>query len=117
MPKAFLTGASGFIAKHVLRELLEKGYDVRASVRSEKRKAELEALFPAARLEFAFLDLTKGEGWADAMRGCDVLLHTASPFPLSEPKDPQGPWGSSAVELIPDLACAERTAARAFGDR
>ncbi|RYG89420.1 aldehyde reductase [Loktanella sp. IMCC34160] len=89
MTKVFVTGASGFIAKHILRELLEKGYDVRASVRSERRKAEIEALFPGAALEFAFLDLTKDEGWETAMAGCDVLMHTASPFPLGEPKDPE----------------------------
>ncbi|WP_296426297.1 NAD-dependent epimerase/dehydratase family protein [Yoonia sp.] len=89
MTKVFVTGASGFIAKHILRELFEKGYAVRASVRSETRKAELEALFPDASMEFAFLDLSKDEGWADAMKGCDVLMHTASPFPLAEPKDPQ----------------------------
>lgn len=89
MTKVFVTGASGFIAKHIVRELLEKGYEVRGSVRSERRKAEVEALFPGAALEFAFLDLMKDDGWADAMDGCDVLLHTASPFPESDPKDPQ----------------------------
>lgn len=89
MTKIFLTGASGFIAKHILRQALETGYRVRASVRSEARKAELAALFPGAAVEFAFLDLTKDDGWSAAMEGCDVLIHTASPFPLDEPKDPQ----------------------------
>lgn len=89
MTKVFLTGASGFIAKHILRELLEQGYQVRASIRSDKRKAELQGLFPDATLEFATLDLTKDEGWQVALQGCDVLMHTASPFPLTEPKDPQ----------------------------
>lgn len=89
MTKVFLTGASGFIAKHILRELLEKGYEVRASVRSDKRKSELQGLFPDATLEFATLDLTRDEGWQDALQGCNVLIHTASPFPLAEPKDPQ----------------------------
>lgn len=88
MKKVFLTGASGFIAKHILRELLEKGYEVRASIRSDKRKGELQGLFPKASLEFATLDLTKDEGWADALKGCDVLMHTASPFPAGEPKNP-----------------------------
>lgn len=88
MTKVFVTGASGFIAKHILRELLERGYEVRASVRSDARKVELEQLFPEAQMEFAFLDLNKDDGWTDAMVGCDVLIHTASPFPLGEPKDP-----------------------------
>ncbi|MEO1551363.1 MAG: NAD-dependent epimerase/dehydratase family protein, partial [Pseudomonadota bacterium] len=69
--------------------LLEQGYEVRASVRSDRRKEELQGLFPDATLEFATLDLTKDAGWQDALQGCDVLMHTASPFPLSEPKDPQ----------------------------
>ena len=89
MTKVFVTGASGFIAKHILRELFEKGYEVRASIRSERRKGELEALYPNKTLEFAYLDLDKDDGWDTAMEGCDVLMHTASPFPLSEPKDPQ----------------------------
>ena len=89
MKKVFLTGASGFIGKHILRELIENGYAVRASVRSDKRKTELLDLFPQSPLEFALLDLTKDEGWDEALEGCDVLIHTASPFPLSEPKDPQ----------------------------
>ncbi|MEM6461324.1 MAG: aldehyde reductase [Pseudomonadota bacterium] len=89
MTKVFLTGASGFIAKHILRELIEKGYAVRASVRSETRRAELQDLFPDAQIEFALLDLTSDDGWAEAMSGCDVLIHTASPFPMGEPKDPQ----------------------------
>ncbi len=89
MGKVFVTGASGFIAKHILRELIAKEHTVRASVRSEKRQAELEALFPDAGLEFAFLDLTRDHGWDEAMSGCDVLIHTASPFPMRDPKDPQ----------------------------
>lgn len=110
MTKVFVTGASGFIAKHVVRELFEKGYEVRASVRSEKRKAELEALFPNHTMEFVFLDLEKDEGWQDAMTGCDVLMHTASPFPFSQPKDPQ-------ALIRPAVQGTERalTAAKAAG--
>ncbi len=84
-----VTGASGFISKHIVRELLERGYRVRGTVRSDRRADEIRALFPDADLEFAHLDLTSDEGWSDAMAGVDVLLHTASPFPGDEPKDPQ----------------------------
>ncbi|MFV0428849.1 MAG: NAD-dependent epimerase/dehydratase family protein [Arachnia sp.] len=89
MPTILVTGASGFIAKHITRELLADGYRVRASVRSERRRAEIEELFPEADLEFVSLDLTRDAGWAEALQGVDALCHTASPFPANQPKDPQ----------------------------
>ncbi len=88
MTKVLVTGASGFIAKHIVRQLLEEGYQVRGSVRSDKRQSELAALFPDADLEFVKLDLTSDEGWDVALDGVDVLMHTASPFPGGEPDDP-----------------------------
>ncbi len=84
-----VTGASGFIAKHIVRELLESERSVRAAVRSPARRAQLEALFPDAPLEFVTLDLTADEGWDAALTGVDALIHTASPFPSAPPKDPQ----------------------------
>ena len=33
-------------------------------------------------------DLTSDEGWAEAVAGCDYVLHVASPFPPAQPKDP-----------------------------
>ena len=89
MTKVLVTGASGFIAKHIVRELLEKGFEVRGTVRSDKRQAEVEALFPTAELEFVKLDLMADEGWDAALDGVDVLMHTASPFPSGNPDDPQ----------------------------
>ncbi len=89
MTKVLVTGASGFISKHIIRELLEHGHEVRGSVRSDRRADEVRALFPDAELEFVHLDLTSDDGWAEAMEGIDVLVHTASPFPATEPKDPQ----------------------------
>ena len=90
-----LTGASGYIAKHIALQLLEAGYHVRGTVRDLGRGAEVtEAVRPhlsddsdlAVRLTFVALDLTEDAGWADAMNGVDVLMHTASPFPLDQPK-------------------------------
>ncbi len=87
MTTVLVTGASGFIAKHIIRELLANDYTVKGSVRSEKGRQQVEALFPDADLSFVTLDLTSDDGWADAMDGVDVLIHTASPFPADEPKD------------------------------
>ena len=89
MTTVLVTGASGFIAKHIVRELLEDGYTVRASVRSQRGRDQLTALFPGAQLRFVTLDLMKDDGWAEAFEGVDVLLHTASPFPSAAPADPE----------------------------
>lgn len=96
MRKVLLTGASGYIGKHILLQLLNQGYDVRASVRKLSKSQEVrDAVTPHLldssvldkRLTFVELDLEKDSGWDSALDGIDVLMHTASPFPLASPKD------------------------------
>ncbi|MDD9921851.1 MAG: NAD-dependent epimerase/dehydratase family protein [Boseongicola sp.] len=90
-----VTGATGYIAKHIVRILLDEGYNVVGSARSEARDAEMRAaLEPAVkdkssldRYRTVALDLSKDEGWDAALQGVDVLMHTASPFPLEQPKN------------------------------
>jgi dihydroflavonol-4-reductase len=89
-----VTGVTGFIAKRLVRDLLEAGHSVIGSLRSENRAAEVRAAVgprltdPAAldRLRFVPLDLTQDAGWSSAMRDVEVVMHTASPFPMSAPK-------------------------------
>jgi dihydroflavonol-4-reductase len=94
--KVLLTGANGYIGRHILLELLNQGYQVRASVRSlDKAEPVIAALKPfvkdvnllSSNLEFIELALDKDAGWSKAMDGIEVLLHTASPFPLVIPAD------------------------------
>jgi nucleoside-diphosphate-sugar epimerase len=40
-----VTGANGYIALHLVRELLEKGYRVRGTVRSEAKAVHLRKTF------------------------------------------------------------------------
>jgi len=96
MTKVLLTGASGYIGKHVALRLLLDGYTVVASVRSLSRADEVrDAVSPrlpknfdlGKHLTFVELDLEKDSGWDKALEGVDVLLHTASPFPIAQPKD------------------------------
>jgi len=91
-----VTGASGFIAKHIVLQLLDAGFRVRGSVRNAARADQVRAAMLAHvadpndledRLGFATLDLTTDNGWGPAMVGVDAVLHTASPFPLSQPDD------------------------------
>jgi dihydroflavonol-4-reductase len=88
-----VTGASGFIAKHCIAELLKSGYRVRGSVRRPEAASEVTAAVaklvePAGRLEFIPLDLLSDAGWDEALRGCKYLMHVASPNPIAFPKDP-----------------------------
>jgi dihydroflavonol-4-reductase len=94
--KILVTGGSGFIAKHVILQLLNEGFEVRASVRSLDRSSEImDAMVLHAkntndleqRLTFCELDLTNDDGWNEALQNCQALMHTASPFPLEQPED------------------------------
>jgi len=95
MTTVLLTGASGYIGKHIALQLLEAGYTVRASVRSNAKADEVVAALTAhlsdatamSRLTFVHLDLTSDDGWTAALEGIDVLLHTASPFSVDKVKD------------------------------
>lgn len=88
-----VTGVSGFIGGHTAAELLRRGYAVRGSVRSPARAAEVRAAMAEAGaddtlLEILQLDLLSDEGWAAATAGCRFVLHVASPFVTTKPKDP-----------------------------
>jgi nucleoside-diphosphate-sugar epimerase len=65
---------------------------VRTTVRSPSRESAVRATLAAAgaaggdRLDFAAADLLSDTGWAEALVGCDFVLHIASPFPAGVPK-------------------------------
>lgn len=87
-----VTGAGGFIAMHCILQLLEQGYRVRGTLRNLAREAGLRKslakdLDAAERLEFVAADLLADESWEAAVRGCEYVLHVASPFPAAEPKN------------------------------
>ena len=86
-----VTGASGFIAMHCILQLLEQGFRVRGTLRSPSRETSLRATFgkhvdAGDRLTFFTANLMDDEGWAEAIEGCDAVLHVASPLPRTPPK-------------------------------
>ncbi len=95
-----VTGATGFIAQHCILQLLDAGYQVRGTARSDGRTQEVaDILAPhlsdQARqrlrqdFEVVAADLTSDLGWDAAVAGCRFVLHLASPLPSSPPKDEQ----------------------------
>jgi dihydroflavonol-4-reductase len=93
MSKVLVTGGSGFIGSHCILQLLAAGHEVRTTVRSLAREAEVRALLktggaaPGERLAFVAADLLSDAGWPQAVAGCDYVLHVASPFPAVSPRD------------------------------
>lgn len=89
-PLVLVTGATGFIAKHTIAELLRRGYPVRGSVRrldrgDDVRRAVTRAGADPSGLSIVAADLLSDEGWDAALQGCRYVLHTASPFPVTQP--------------------------------
>ena len=90
--KVLVTGGSGFLGGWCIATLLGKGYAVRSTLRDTSREGEVRDAVAAAGvaadgLGFAQADLTKDDGWSEAVTGCDYVLHVASPLPAKQPKD------------------------------
>ena len=81
-----VTGASGYVASELVRQLLVSGQRVRGTVRKlgSSRASQLEQMALAvgaeARLELMEADLLQPCSFRPAIQGCDFLHHVASPF-------------------------------------
>jgi nucleoside-diphosphate-sugar epimerase len=93
--KALLvTGASGYLASWIVAQLLELGHRVHATVRNLSDATKVQHLLDfgaryPGQLEMFEADLTRIGSFDAAMAGCDVVIHTASPYFLDQPKDVQ----------------------------
>jgi nucleoside-diphosphate-sugar epimerase len=93
METVLVTGGSGYLGGWCVIELLRRGYRVRTTVRDLSREQDVRALVASEvhagdRLTVVAADLRGDDGWEQAVRGCDRVLHVASPFPPAQPKDP-----------------------------
>jgi nucleoside-diphosphate-sugar epimerase len=82
-----VTGASGYIAGWIIKYLLEAGYTVHATVRDPNKQSSVAHLLRMAEKSTGTLKLFKADlltqgSFSEAMQGCSVVMHTASPFVL-----------------------------------
>lgn len=88
-----VTGATGFLAGWIVKDLLDLGYTVHAAVRDPNnavKTGHLQKLADASSgtLRLFKADLLNDGSYDEAMQGCGVVFHTASPF-TSDFKDAQ----------------------------
>lgn len=81
-PKVLVTGATGFIGANLVRELLRSGFKVRALVRKESDRRNIEGL----DMELAFGDLREPQSLEKALEGCEVLFHVAALYTFWVPR-------------------------------
>jgi nucleoside-diphosphate-sugar epimerase len=89
-----VTGATGFVGKWTILELLRVGHNVRGTVRSLGRGDEVRATIAGElgqgtldRLELVEADLLDDKGWTEAMLGVTTVMHIATAIRADEPKD------------------------------
>ncbi|KZO94398.1 D-lactaldehyde dehydrogenase [Calocera viscosa TUFC12733] len=82
--KVLVTGANGFLALHIVQQLLQQGYSVRGTVRSKAKGEWIRNKFSEFGQKFEFSvveDITKEGAFDHAVQGVDAVMHTASPVP------------------------------------
>ena len=92
-PPVVVTGATGLIAKHIIGELVRRGHSVRATLRrmnkaDDVRRAVTRLGCDPAGVTFVIAGLLADAGWDEAVAGSTVVVHTASPFPIQQPNNP-----------------------------
>lgn len=113
METVLVTGGTGFLAGWVIRKLLENGYIVKTTVRSESKAAAVTSMLEhegisTCNLSFAFADLTKEDGWEDAMTGIDKVIHVASPLGGNNHENPELiPIAENGVKNVLNAAIKE----------
>ncbi len=79
--KAFVTGGTGFIGKHVVRKLRERGEDVVALVRTPSKAGELRTM----GAEIVEGDLSNVDAIARGVQGCDAAFHVGATYKVGIP--------------------------------
>ena len=98
-----VTGASGYIGSWIVRRLLEAGRTVHGTVRNPQKATGLDHLHALSeghpgQLKLFKADLLDTGSFDEAMAGCELVMHTASPFLLQGVTDPEEALVRPALE-------------------
>lgn len=80
---AFVSGATGFVAQHLIKQLIEKGYSVVGTVRNDAKGEHLKEKFSGDKFSYEIVpDLQTVGAFDNALKKhpeVTVFFHTASP--------------------------------------
>jgi nucleoside-diphosphate-sugar epimerase len=114
-----VTGATGYVAGRLVEKLLAEGLTVHAAVRDPENKKKLQYLDALAEthpgaIRYFKSDLMEPGSYAEAMQGCELVFHTASPFttsvsdPVKELIDPAKLGTRNVLESANDTPSVKR---------
>lgn len=89
-----VTGGSGYVASWIIKMLLDQGIHVHATVRDPSDSEKTDHLTAMAKgssgkLKLFKADLLNNGSFDEPMRGCELVIHTASPFFITGVKSPE----------------------------
>jgi len=109
-PLVLVTGGNGFLALHIIKQLLTAGYPVRATLRSLDKvpaiKATLDGIANLSQLSFVTLDLNQDTGWAEAMDGVTYVMSVAAPVFVNQGKASEDVMSAAKVGTLRILKAA-----------
>lgn len=103
-----VTGATGYLASWIVFQLLDDGFTVHATVRSLNEQAKYQHLLDIqhhtrGRLKLFEADLLQDGSFDEAIKNCELVIHTASPFRLNGVKDPEQELIQPALQGVRNL--------------
>jgi NAD(P)-dependent dehydrogenase (short-subunit alcohol dehydrogenase family) len=100
MGSAFVTGGSGYVGRNLIRALVARQQSVRALARSEKAAAAVKAL----GAEPVMGDIMDRRSYADGLRGCEVIYHSAAAVDLWGPPEHFWQVNVEGTQMLLDAA-------------
>ncbi|KAJ7480007.1 NAD-P-binding protein [Mycena galericulata] len=109
-----ITGITGFLATHTALALLEAGYSVKGTARTAAKAEAWVSKFAThkERYDYAVVsDITSPGAFDDAVKGCDFIVHMASPVQWN-PKDNEADLLIPAINGTKNLLFATKNEPR-----